>query len=485
MHDTFKDKNGKFIYDDSHAVYDGTNSDIELICPIHGKFIQKATYLLSGYGCQECGKERIKEALRLPFEEVMRRAIESHKNEDGTPIYDYSLTTEENVYNDKKIIAICPKHGVFEQKIEYHLNGSKCPKCALEEKCLTQEQFLEKAKKVHKNKYDFSKSVYTKSDNPIIVTCPIHGDFTTTPHRLLGGCGCPTCGKNLSRGEEEVAEFIESLGFGVERRNIKILNGYKELDIFIPSKMLAIEYNGLYWHSELFRDEKYHLNKMIECQEKGIRLIQIFEDEWLNKKEIVKSRIKSILGIIENKIYARNCEIRELHSSVSQQFLDENHLQGNCNASVRYGLYYNNELISLMTFGGLRKNLGSTSEEGSFELLRFCNKLNYQVVGGASKLLKHFIENIKPHRIISYCDLRYSDGKLYKSIGFELVGQSKPNYYYIDKGFHNRENRYNYRKDILVEKYHCPKDISEHKFCNSMGLYRIYDCGNLKFELTF
>jgi len=169
-------------------------------------------------------------------------------------------------------------------------------------------------------------------------------------------------------------------------------------------------------------------------------------------------------------------------SKEAMKFLNDNHLQGKFGAKVKIGLYDNNELVSIMTFGDLRKNLGSTKEIGSYELFRFCNKLNTTVIGGASKLLKHFEKNHKPLSIISYADKRWSQGELYENLNFNLEGISKPNYFYI-KG-NKRENRFLYRKDVLVsEGYDINK--TEKEIMKDRGYHRIYDCGTIKFKKEY
>ena len=273
---------------------------------------------------------------------------------------------------------------------------------------------------------------------------------------------------------------MEFLGIdGYELHNRDILNG-REIDIYIPSLKLGIEYDGLRWHSEIFnKGANYHLSKTEECERQGIRLIHIFEDEWQYKRDIVKSRLLNLIGKTPDKIYARKCAIKEVDSHTASKFLNENHIQGTCNSSYRYGLYYNDELVSIMTFGKLRKNLGSTDKDGYYELLRFCNKLNTAVVGGASKLFKHFLKENKPTNVISYADRRWSNGGLYEKLGFTLNHKSKPSYFYVvnDK----RENRFKYRKDVLVkEGYDSSK--TEHQIMLERGIYRIYDCGCLVYE---
>lgn len=282
---------------------------------------------------------------------------------------------------------------------------------------------------------------------------------------------------STSNGEQEIIEFIKELGFN-PTPNRKILNGL-ELDIFIEEKNVAIEYDGLYWHNELYKKPNYHLNKTKECLKHGIQLIHIFEDEWLSKKDIVKSRIRNILGVIDNKIFARKCIVKEVNSVETSIFLDDNHTQGKCNSSIRLGLFYKNELVSMMTFGKQRVFMGNKSKDG-YEMVRFCNKINTNVIGGASKLLSHFVKYYEPSSITSYADRRWSNGNLYKKLGFTLSKETKPSYFYVIKS--KRVYRFNMRKDILVSKYGCPKEVSEHEFCKSKKWYRIYDCGTLHFE---
>ena len=291
------------------------------------------------------------------------------------------------------------------------------------------------------------------------------------------------CG--LSVGETEVRNFISSIiDYEIVYKNRSILNNL-ELDIYIPSKNLAIEYDGIYWHSDRFiNDPSYHLQKTQFCESKGIQLIHIFEDEWENKKDIVKDRIKSILGIYDIKIGARQCEIRSVSDNESKQFLINNHIQGYVPSSINLALFYNNELISLMTFGPYRKSLGSEKKENEYEMYRFCNKLGYHISGGASKLLKKFEELVKPKKLISYCDRRWSQGKLYKSIGFQLVKETQPNYWYVIN--EKRENRFKYRKSQLPKLLEVFDPLlSEEENMKNNDFYKIYDCGNYLFSKIY
>jgi hypothetical protein len=255
-----------------------------------------------------------------------------------------------------------------------------------------------------------------------------------------------------------------------------------ELDIFIPKLKLAFEFNGLYYHNEIHKPNNHHLNKTILCDENHIQLFHIYEDDWIYKQNIIKSMILNKLGKTPNKIYARKTSIKEINDNkLVKDFLNNNHLQGYIASSIKIGLYYNDELISLMTFGKRRVALGSKNDN-SYELLRFCSKLNTNVVGGANKLFKYFIKNYDTKEIITYADRSHSNGNLYEKLGFNFIGYTDTNYHYIIDGI--RHHRFNYRKDKLV-KQGFDKNKSEHQIMLERKIYRIYNSGNMKFIYSF
>ena len=278
--------------------------------------------------------------------------------------------------------------------------------------------------------------------------------------------------------EKELSDFINDLGFDVTTSDRDILNG-KEIDILVKEKNIGFELNGLYYHCDLFKDKNYHIDKTNECNKEGIRLIHIFEDEWDNKKDIVKSRIKNLLGLTDNRIYGRKCIIKKVPTKIKTKFLNENHIQGTVGSKINYGLYYGDELVSIMTFGKGRNVMNGSNYE--WELLRFCNKINHSVIGGASKLLKHFIKENNPINIISYADIRWSDGNLYNKLGFDYKNSSKPNYYYVVNK--KREHRYKFRKDVLVSEGF-DSNKTEKEIMTERGYNRIYDCGNLVYSIS-
>ena len=291
---------------------------------------------------------------------------------------------------------------------------------------------------------------------------------------------CNPINEHSSIKEYELKDFIENeLKIKIEKTKID----NKEIDIYIPDNKLGIEFDGLYWHSDLFLDKNYHLNKTELCEKAGIQLLHIFENEWIYKKNIVKSIIKSKLGFFNKRIYARKCKIKELNTKQAIDFLNKNHIQGAINSKYKIGLFYDNELISIMTFGKKRIALGNKeNSDDKYEMLRFCNKLDTQVIGGASKLLNYFIKKYKPQSIISYANRRYSNGNLYNKLGFEFIGNTIPNYWYFKSHEYILYHRFKFRKDILIKNgYDLNKN--EAQIMAELGYYKIYDCGQMKFEL--
>lgn len=296
---------------------------------------------------------------------------------------------------------------------------------------------------------------------------------------------CKICYNNKSIFQNQIYEYISKLYSGIILQNDKTICNGLELDIYIPEKNIAIECDGNYWHSELNgKDKQYHLNKTNLCQNNNIKLLHILEDEWYNKKHIVESKLKHIFGKSTERIYARNCNIVELTSTDKNEFLNKYHIQGSDMSAIKLGLVYKGEIISVMTFGKRRVALGKKSSgEGEYELLRYCSSKSS--VGGAGKLLSHFIKNNYVTKIISYADRRWSDGNLYSKIGFTKVSDGSPNYWYVHtKNYLKRYHRFNFRKDILNRRLELYDDtLTEWENMQLNGYDRIWDCGNLKYEL--
>ncbi len=274
----------------------------------------------------------------------------------------------------------------------------------------------------------------------------------------------------ISRPERRIQKLIENNYEGIILFNDRLLIKPYELDIYLPELGLAIEYNGLYWHSEnQGKGRSYHLDKTLACADRDVQLLHIFSSD---PPDIWDSVLLAKLGKTIN-VGARKCEIKEVSNDDAYVFLHDNHLQGPVNGSIRYGLYYQTELISLMTFS--KSRFKSSSE---YELLRFCNKKGYRVMGAASKLWKH--ANLTS--CVSYANMRWSTGDLYDKLGFCLINRSLPNYFYTNDytNIHSRQKFQKHKLSNLLDNFDSELSESQNMLMN--GYDRIYDCGNLVYS---
>lgn len=277
---------------------------------------------------------------------------------------------------------------------------------------------------------------------------------------------CPAC-KESSTPEYELYMFVASLGINVIRNDRILLNG-KELDLVIPDHKIAIELNGAWWHHD--DTDKVPLRVKSELAEKaGYQLIHIWDYEWDDKQEIIKSMLKVKLGMA-NKIAARNCIVREISSVDAKNFLETYHLQGSCRSSIRLGLFHNEMLVGVATFGKARfKNHGT-------EVLRVAFINNVQVIGGVSKLLS----KIKGP-LMTYADLRYGTGNVYERAGFIKIGKTNPGYSWFSRG--TLIGRYETQKTKLPKLLgeHFNAALSEAENMKKAGFLKLVDCGHAKF----
>jgi hypothetical protein len=278
--------------------------------------------------------------------------------------------------------------------------------------------------------------------------------------------------------EQEIKDFIESFGIKCNGKDRVILDG-KEIDIFVPELSLAIEYCGLFWHNEMSptpRDKNYHFSKFDSLAKKNIKLITIFEDEWLLKKNICKSILKSKLGIIDNKIFARKCSVSKIDKTEAKKFLQENHLQGACAVDSAYGLFHLNELVACITYGTHHR--GPTKK---IILNRMCCKLNYLIIGGFSKIFKYSLKDVDKE-IITWSDNRWSDGDIYKKLGFVFSDNIPPDYSYYKNGSYGKKR--NSKQSMKKSNTGCPKDMTERDWCLENNYFRIWDCGKIRWSFV-
>lgn len=382
----------------------------------------------------------------------------------------------------------CNREFYYKNKVKIDIQDFKNAwnkiKTLPEEKILIYNPYIWAFIKDHMNKNNssFAESKfmirYDIKERPKCNCCDKKAIFSNEAYDYLYHCKDHLYSFNISSQEHEIKDFLKTHKINFEKNNRKILG--KEMDIFIPELNIGIEFNGLYWHSEKFRDKFYHYNKLLDAKSKGIFLLNIWEDDWKNKRYIIESIIKNKVKINENRIYARNCLLRMLDNRDKRGFLDKSHLQGNINSSINLGLYYKDELVSLMTFGKKRMILNSGSYNiNKYELLRFCNKLNTSVVGSASKLFKHFVKNYDFSEIITYSNLDISDGNLYKVLGFKEEGHTGINYWWVKNGV--KYHRSNFMKHKLVKGGADPNK-TENEIMKERGYFKLYGTGNIKWK---
>jgi hypothetical protein len=333
------------------------------------------------------------------------------------------------------------------------------------------------------NKEEFEKLLYEHGTFRLaeLVNCDI-----STIHLNSKNYKIQLPSRNHSNQEEIIQKFLNDNNIPFVSNTRRILLSGKELDFYFPEHNLAIEVNGMYWHSELSggKEKYYHYDKWKECDENGITLLSIYEDEFIINPQFWFNKILYMTGNTKlTKIHARKCEIKELDNV--NDFLNQHHLQGSNSSKYKFGLFYNNELVSVMTFSNTRNN-----KTGTIDLSRFCNHTDYLVFGGASKLLSHFIKTNghKYNEIISFSDNNYSNGNVYKTLGFSLVSDIPPDYKYIStKNYLSKYHKSGFRKLSIFKKFDIPddmKDKSEWELMKYLGYDRIWDSGKKKWSLT-
>lgn len=319
--------------------------------------------------------------------------------------------------------------------------------------------------------------------------CIYCGTTTTSKPYYGGKIYCRTCHPTVynfvSNEETQIFSFLTNdLGLSVQQSNRTLINPY-ELDIIVPDKKIAIEYSGLYWHSEISgrKDKSYHAMKHKLVLSAGYSLITIFSDEWLYKTEIVKSVLQYKLGASSSKFNARECIVKEIGWGVAKKFLDKWHLQGSGTAPFKsIGIYADQVLLAVMTFSKPRKALMQKNNNSVYELMRFATN-GSNIRGGAGKLFSYFIKSYNPEKVISYADNRWSTGNLYKMLGFTFEGCGVPGYWYTSD-YITRHHRYNFRKQVLKKLDPSYEMLTEWEIMRLLSYDRIWDCGHSKWVWT-
>lgn len=301
----------------------------------------------------------------------------------------------------------------------------------------------------------------------------------------------------LSYYEDDLVSILHQINSNMQivRHNRNLIAPY-EIDVYLPEYNLGIEMNPTGTHNSSFgshdNDPKapsYHRMKTELCEKQGVFLFHIFGYEWTHKQEIIISMLRNLVGCNTSTIYARKCIIKPVSGKDAYEFLQKNHRQGGVHSKIRYGLYFNDELVSLMTFGKIRNTMGSGNEDLSdcWELVRFCNKLNTSVVGGASRLFKHFIAHHNPIRVRSFSDRAHTKGNLYQTLGFIPIHTNDESYVWVDLSDNRaysrvtaqKHNLKKFLKDDMIDLGQTEREIME-----AHGYARVFDSGTITWEWT-
>lgn len=409
---------------------------ITSVCPSHGASSVKASVLFSGtHGCRKCARESQVKKRKTPID-----SLPLH------PEYSYPLIQSEYKNNKSVLTVFCKDHGNFYPSAQDHFGKkkTKCPFCSAKKAAdifltLPMVTALSRLQDRWKNKYSypFFELEYDTVKSKITACCLKHGNFQTLYADHYGKLiHCPTCSHHMSKGENEVLSFVKGLGMRPIGRAKKII-GNKEIDIWLPEKNLAIEYNGLFHHCSDRVGKSYHKIKRKMCEERGIRLIQIWEDEWIFNREKVESYLKNALGVTPNKLFARKCKLETISKEEGDKFFEENHLQGKGpNGGDFIGLRYGEYLVALTQF---RKGYS-----GKIELVRNVSLLNTSVVGGFQKILGQWRKENPNAELISFINYDKFSGNGYAMAGFKKTGESQTMWFKVGN---RRVSREKFKKD--------------------------------------
>lgn len=458
------------------AIPETTKEMFTFHCTQHGPQESSVNRLLTKPGTSPCPRcSRLAGAYRVSPETWEQRITEQWG--DGV-----TLDLDSVEAGRDKARFTCKAHGLFTSILADVANGHGCPSCGRSqagEACRTGfDDFRALARLNHGDRYTYHPDTYTVTAEKTKITCKGHGDFWQIARNHTSPilqAGCPKCSMNVSKGEEQVAEYLRSLGLVVQER-VRPLKTW-ELDILLPELNVAVEYCGIYWHGDRFKEAMYHQEKQQKVAATGIRLITVFCDEWRGSRAKVEAQLRSLVGR-SHKVGARQCSLVKLPWLQAKAFLDEFHLQNAGRPAAHcYGLVKDGLLLEVATWGTDR-----FSESGDAELLRLCTRADYTVSGGLSRLISAFKADTGAQKLLTYADLRWGEGAGYGKVGFKRVGTTPPGYFWA-KGL-NRWSRVRFQKhklEKLLEVFDPKKSETEN--CIANGYWKVYDCGHAKWQL--
>lgn len=492
------------------------NDKVTFLCPIHGDYVRSISDYIRTVnkglsGCQECNRVALSNRRKANTVQYPVWFLDSVSKNNPKEVLDslYNGT----ISSTEEILFICPKHGEYRALIKNRINKSTlqprfgCPKCADMKRRPNGFFFPDWFKDIVSE--NNPKEVISEIENntlsslkKILFTCPIHGDYERQVSNVINirtmekkSTTCPYCIKSThsSSYEQEIVEYLLSINpnLNIIRNTRRVISPY-EVDIYLPDYNIAIEFNGSYYHASKMKESNvpttnyhglipktYHQDKYLKAQEKGIRLIHIYDVDWLANKDKYKGFLKELI-IPHDRIYARKTILKEIDIKTARIFNEKYHLSGHSNCgSKNIGLFYNNELISLMSFG---KNRYS-KDNSVYELYRYTVKSGVTVVGGAHKLFKYFLNRYKPDKVISYSDCNYFSGGTYADLGFRFTGYTVPMYFWSLRGKKIPRERVQPKK--LIQQYpdiysrYTSGSVEDFIMCE-LGAFKVYTASNKK-----
>jgi len=378
------------------------------------------------------------------------------------------------------VTITCPNGHTFQQRADGHAEGKGCQLCANLELQIPYSEFIRRAKSVHGGTYDYSRceEQYQGIKSKIDIECSKGHVFSQSGIHHVNGRGCPRCNTFVSKAETEILSYISK--FVVAEGSYRTLPNVSEVDIFIPSHNIAIEYNGLYFHSEnpnIWRTDSRtrHKDKTDACAKAGVRLVHIFEDDWIHRQDVVKAFLASLLGEKQVTHYARKTELREIEGKDAKAFLDQYHIQGGVGSTHKVGHFIADELLGVTLF--------TKRTDDTYELVRHACKRGHRIVGSLGKASK-FMQRLKPVDIITFCDVSLFTGESYVANGYRKVGEIPPDYRYVVG--RKREHKFGFRHIHLKKKLaNYDPSLTEKENCTNHKIFRIYDCGKDKYMLAY
>ena len=433
-------------YDYSKVVYENNRSRVEIICPKHGSFSQTAARHLAGADCPQCTRNKKYSAAEF-FTEACRR----HNNR-----YDYAESVF--VSGNSELSILCKQHGLkFQQKAFLHLYGKHgCMECAREGRSTLHKiacgVLIDRASEVHDGKYSYPPEFTAGTADKIEVTCPKHGPFDVQiGNHIYQKSGCPSCANQISRAEDELYEFIQSLGLEVIRRDRVIIKP-KELDLVVPSLKLGVEYNGMRWHTH---PPDSHPPKEVDkwrlADAKGYQLLVIWEHDWQTKKSVVLHWLTHKLQKAPRLCGARQAELGAPSNKEAVDFYQRYHLQGAPSPGHHVGLRFGGSWVAMMTLTrAVERGVTMPVGEYYFSRLAFAG----QVPGAASRLFKETVQRLKPRKIFAHSDNSYADGQVKEILGFQHLDDLMPRY----RIWHPK---YGIKHRTFWQKKNIPKRLAE------------------------